>query len=505
MIRRTAVLSLFAALLAGGALAKAPERAPAPEARPAEFRAASGAERLIRDAGLSGATAAFVVRLSDGVILEAVNPDLALPPASVAKAVTAVYALHRLGADHRFGTALAATGPVEDGVLQGDLILVGDGDPELDSADLKAMAEALVAEVGVRHVEGRFLYDAGGPPSATRIDPTQPEFVAYNPSVAGLNLNYNRAFAEWRRLKGGGYEMSVEARADGASPKARTVEVDVVDSVEGRGPFAYDGGAATERWRVARRALGRKGGRWLPVRRPALYAATTFRDLAEAAGLTLPTPRPGRAAPGAQALVLHQSRPLAEIAKSMLKYSTNLTAEALGVAASVRDGATLSEPLGLSASRMSRWSDGYVGPGAGSQVFAFDNHSGLSGGARVTARRLVEFMQTADRWTPEAPLFDLLKPFGHLDKRAPKPAMGAVVRAKTGTLNFVSALSGYIRLDNGETLAFAIISADLDRRSEAALTGGETATGARPWERRARGLQRALLRRWIDLAAAGAG
>jgi D-alanyl-D-alanine carboxypeptidase/D-alanyl-D-alanine-endopeptidase (penicillin-binding protein 4) len=51
-----------------------------------------------------------------------------LPPASVAKALTSLYALDTLGADHRFQTRVMATGSVIGGVLKGDLILVGGGD-----------------------------------------------------------------------------------------------------------------------------------------------------------------------------------------------------------------------------------------------------------------------------------------------------------------------------------------------------------------------------------------
>jgi D-alanyl-D-alanine carboxypeptidase/D-alanyl-D-alanine-endopeptidase (penicillin-binding protein 4) len=134
-----------------------------------------------------------------------------LPPASVAKTFTALYALDRLGADHRFETRLLATGPIRGGRLDGDLILLVGGDPVLDTDDLADMAAALVAQ-GVRQIGGRFLVSGGGLPSVTTIDPSQPIHVGYSPAVSGLVLNYNRVHFEWKRTAGG-YHITMDARA----------------------------------------------------------------------------------------------------------------------------------------------------------------------------------------------------------------------------------------------------------------------------------------------------
>ena len=89
------------------------------------------ADGLIAAAKLGGAVAFVLADARTGEVLDAREPDLALPPASVAKAVTSLYALEKLGAGYRFATRVLATGPLQGGIVQGDIVLAGGGDPTL--------------------------------------------------------------------------------------------------------------------------------------------------------------------------------------------------------------------------------------------------------------------------------------------------------------------------------------------------------------------------------------
>ncbi len=494
---RAALLAFL--LLAAPAAAEPPATAPTPVARPAS--ALPDALTLVAEAEIRGETAWIVVDLETGQPLEGGQADTPLPLASVAKIPTALYALDTLGPDHRFETRLIALGPIESGVLKGDLALQGGGDPETDSESLGLLA-AQAAEAGIKKLEGRFLVDSALYPAVEEIDPTQPEIAAYNPAVGALNLNYNRVFAEWAK-KGDRIEMKIEARAERASPPTEAVRVEVAETAPGPAAFTRIGGVAPEIWRASAQALERPGGRWLPVRRPDLYAGEVFRRLASEEGLSLPAPESGQAPIVSDIAARMESRELADILADMLRYSTNLTAEAVGLAATRAGGATV-DSLAASATAMNAWAAGFAGFPPGDPGFLLVNHSGLSGDSRASVRRLVELLVAADRrgfpalgGGRAANLKGLLPDRPYLDAGSTPPPQEASVRAKTGTLNFVSALAGYIEPAGGRRLAFAIISADMASREAFADEEIETPPGARAWAARARALQRALIRSWI--------
>src|SRR5690606_25138359 len=96
-----------------------------------------------------------------------INADVPLIPASNNKVFTSVWALDVLGPDYRFPTDLLLTGPIRDGVLEGDVVLRGSGDPAFGypayeddpMRPLRVMAQRL-REMGVRSVRGGVVGDA---------------------------------------------------------------------------------------------------------------------------------------------------------------------------------------------------------------------------------------------------------------------------------------------------------------------------------------------------------
>ena len=351
-------------------------------------------------------------------------------------------------------------------------------------------------------MKGRFLVDDTLLPTVERIDDQQPEFAAYNPAVGPLNLNYNRVFAEWRQ-GGGGYRISVEARAENLSPPTDVARVEVVEATTSGGVFDYADGEPTATWSVARWALGGSGARWLPVRRPADYAARVFRDLAAASGVKLPPYEPAAAPVVSSVFARAEGRPLRDMIRDMLRYSTNLTAETLGLAAAhARGGAP--EDLRDSAAVMNAWAAGFANFPPGDPGFHMVNHSGLSEASRASPRRLVEILHAADQrgfaglqGGVASTLRGLLPERRYLDADDKEPPFHATLRAKTGTLNFVSALAGYIDTEPGTRLAFAILCADMPRREQILNKDIERPDGARPWAGRARQLQRDLIQSWV--------
>ncbi len=477
-----------AALLPGMAMAGAPAVSLRPVARSREGGKllVESADALVAEAGLGKAVTGYAVAdLKTGQMLETGAGGTGLPPASVAKAITALYALDTLGGDYRFATRLLATGPVVNGEIKGDLVLAGGGDPTLDTDGLAAMARDLKA-AGVTGVKGRFLIWGGALPYMREIDGEQPDHVGYNPAISGLALNFNRVHFEWKR-KGQGWGVTMDARSEKYRPEVRVARMAVVKR---RAPvYTYRDKGGLDDWTVARGALGNGGSRWLPVRRPDLYCGEVLRYFARAQGIALKEGEVVTILPAGSVMVQRPSAPLREVLGDMLKYSTNLTAEMVGLAATHRrKGAAVS--IKASAAEMSAWARGALGMQGARLV----DHSGLGAASNVSAMDMVRALVAAGR----APLLrPIMKDIhmrddnGRVDKAHP-----IKVQAKTGTLNFVSGLAGYMTAADGTDLAFAVFSADEARRARLSEAQRERPEGGRSYTRRAKQLQQRLIERW---------
>ncbi|MEO0669190.1 MAG: D-alanyl-D-alanine carboxypeptidase/D-alanyl-D-alanine-endopeptidase [Pseudomonadota bacterium] len=472
----------------GHAVAAAPPTASLrPMARGGDHfkKAVADPEAIIAAAQLNGRVVYAVADPRTGKMLEGINSKVGTPPASVAKAVTALYALSALGPTHRFVTRVVATGSVANGVVSGDLVLVGGGDPTLDTNALAALAQAL-KDKGIREVRGDFKVAEGVLPYAKTIDSGQPDHVGYSPAVSGIALNFNRVHFEWKR-SGNGYGVTMDARSDRYRPAVYSSKMQIAD--RNLPVYTYSDGGRTDNWTVSRRALGGGGARWLPVRKPALYAGDVFQTLMRAQGIVLKAPKVVARAPAGTALVAHQSDELRVILRDMLRFSTNLTAEMVGMSATrARTGKVAS--LKASAGEMSRWAASALG----AQGTRLVDHSGLGGDSKMTAEGMVRALVKVHETRGLRPI---LKPFAMRDaKRRVVKNHPIEVHAKTGTLNFVSGLAGYMTARDGSELAFAIFCADEKTRSRISKANRESPQGARSWNRRAKAMQQRLIERW---------
>ncbi len=489
-VTRRALLAGLGSGLGWAALADAPVSSLVPRPRPADFikRTVSPVDALIAQANLSGEIGYVVADARTGLVLEARNPNVGLPPASVAKSITTAYGLAHLGAGHRFSTQVVATGPIKSGKIQGDLILVGGADPVLDTDGLAQLVKTLKAK-GISGVTGAYKVYSDALPYVAEIDPDQPDHLGYNPAISGLNLNHNRVHFEWKR-SGESYSVAMDARSDHFRPAVSMSRMKIVN--RSLPVYTYKASSGVDNWTVAKGALGKGGSRWLPVRRPDLYAAEVFQVLARSQGIQLSKPQVAQKMPSGTVVASQSSVPLGDIARSMLKYSTNLTAEVIGLSASRKRGVSASS-LSASAREMSTW----VQSSLGAKSANFVDHSGLSDASRISAQDMVNALVSLGA---DGDLHRLLKeiPARGPDGKALKSA-AYKVRAKTGTLNFVSALSGYIVAADGTPMVFAIFTADLKQRRAIKRADRERPQGAQGWSRRSRLLQHKLINRWATL------
>lgn len=416
-----------------------------------------GACLLAAPARAETATGYAVLDLRDGTVLAEKNPKRAFIPASVMKVPTALAVLEALGPDHRFSTRLVHTGTVKDGILDGDLALIGGGDPMLDTPALEDMAKALAA-TGVTRITGRFLYDDSALPGRHMIEDRQPPDASYNPGVGGLSLDFNRFKVLW----------------NGGKPTGAEIPLDPL-------PVALDAAPALNEV-------------WLPVREPGRFTARVFQWLAARHGVSVPLPEAGTLAKaaGISELVRHDSPSVAEILRKALFFSNNMAMETLAMAAAQ---AALKHPAPLeSAGAWLNERTKAETPGADWTAFAMPNASGLTDEARMTPRQCAAValrmgkaeiggIATADLLPPL-----LLRPFAAADHRADsRPAL----RAKTGTISYARGLAGTLRTKSGRDVAFCIMTDDQEQRS---------VYDAVPFDQRSDDTVRLPARKWLRAA-----
>ncbi|WNK00996.1 D-alanyl-D-alanine carboxypeptidase [Thalassospiraceae bacterium LMO-JJ14] len=405
---------------------------------------------------------------TSGAVLEAHNADAGFPPASTAKLPTMIAALGILGPTYRFTTQLLARGKLKAGVLSGDLVLAGDGDPLLTAGDLRALAIRM-KDIGITRLDGRFLY-ASAIPVLAEVEPAQPLNAAYNQGLGGLNIEFNRVL--------------LTRNGDAADPPFHTTPPEaltLVPSFAGTGPEQEE----------------------LPVRAPGKLAALMLRRFALAEGIALPDPEAGPPPPGAVSLAQIRSQPLIEIARAGLEYSNNMVAEVAGLAASRALGSG-AETLQSSADTLGIWLEGEVG-GLGKFATALANHSGLSTASRVTPRQMTLILKYALERRFDGWRFDsLLTPSGArntLRGRFRDPDTALRIWAKSGTMRYIKGLAGYLDARSGKRLIFALFVHDpvlRDRlENDPARFGARSRSASTSWRDRSDNFEAALISRWI--------
>lgn len=374
-----------------------------------------------------------MIEVASGKVLAANNARDGFIPASVAKMPAAMVILHRLGGDKRFTTTLATTGSLDKkGTLNGDLILVGGGDPSLLHDDLQQMAKDL-AKAGVKRVNGAFYYDETAIPVLPSIEPRQPDDVPYNPPLGGLAVDFSRFLVRWPQAKDGSFKAPVGSTVP-VSPAS------VVDLPASPAP---------------------SGEKWLPVKEAGPFAAQVFAAYAQQERIALPAPRPAPAGTTAKTvLVSHASEPLSVILKEALYSSNNMALETLALAA------TASKTPAEAGTKINESVQAMLPNVAWSKfTFILPNASGLTDQAQMTpgqcAALAAHAATTSLGGVPFKPLLRgrKLDPF-----MADDPGALPVLRTKTGTIFYARALAGILTPASGKEIAFCLMTDDPEQR-----------------------------------------
>jgi D-alanyl-D-alanine carboxypeptidase/D-alanyl-D-alanine-endopeptidase (penicillin-binding protein 4) len=440
-----------AALLGLLCLSASIHAAPLP---PAVTRAMSSAGVPARDVSI------YVRDAGTNEVVAELGSDTPRSPASVIKVLTTFAALDMLGPAYTWKTRAYAAGRLSNGVLQGDLYLVGGGDPYMSSERWWGFTQNL-REQGIAKITGDVVIDnsyfAAGAGNRSEFD-AQP-FRSYNVLPDALMVNFQSSRFTITALPQRSRPMIVA----NPSPSNLTVRNDL--RLGGGRCQGYESGLSFETPSdpdslVVSGVFPASCGTYSVTRAimtAPSYAYGTFRTFWTQSGGAIDGGMRIAALPrDASLLYEHPSLPLAEIIRLVNKYSNNVMARHLLLTLGAEKfGAPGTIERGRNA--VAAW---LVGRGIHMSGFVLDNGSGLSRAERVTARGLGEMLDVA--WhSPFMPEFASTLPLaatdGTLRNRFKSPGMQGRIRLKTGHLDDVSALAGFVNAASGKTFVVVII------------------------------------------------
>ncbi|HYZ83939.1 MAG TPA: D-alanyl-D-alanine carboxypeptidase/D-alanyl-D-alanine-endopeptidase [Bryobacteraceae bacterium] len=440
--------------------------------------------KAVLDAVLSSqaASSAFygvhVVDLDTGADVYKTNESRFFVPASNTKLYSSAFALGTLGLEHQFKTEVRSTATLVDGVLKGDLRLVGGGDPNLSGRVLPYDPEAepgnplgplewladQVVTAGIRQIEGDIvgddrLYVYEPFPVGWGLGDTVTEYGA---PVSALTVNDNTFEMTFAPGSAAGEPARVTLK-----PAAEYFEIDnqmiTVETGIGFPEVSREPGSRTIRLRgtILRTSAPRTRG--FAVDDPAHYAAFLFRELLERRGVRIEgkiradhrhAGEPHEA-PAGQVFATHTSRPLRLAAQIVNKESQNLHAELMLLAAGTASGGN-----GSRRDAVKKLEAFLTSAGVPPKSYELYDGSGLSRMGLIKPEATIALLRYL--WSKfDHDLVLNMLPVGGRDgtlrNRFESREGAENIRAKTGSLSHVAALSGFALRKKGGVYAFSIM------------------------------------------------
>ena len=381
-----------------------------------------------------------------------------------------------VGWNYQWETRLLAGGPIVDGTLRGDLVVVGSGDPSIGGragSDLSAWIDAL-RMAGIRRIDGRVVGDDNA------VEEPRPQLawawddLGYTSGAifGALNLNENRSIVTIAPgIVGGPATLTVPALFD-----YRQIVNRAVTGARGSTQLIWP------EQRPGETALTIAGS--IPVGaspavvgvaigNPTLHFAQLLRSLLVASGIEvtgggvdIDDVAPVAEWTSATEIYRHRSPPLSEIVHPMLKSSVNVYAEAV-LRLNVAPGVFPTNDAALEgmSKRLAAW-----GIGADDQQIV--DGSGLSRRNTISAEALVLILRRMHAGTNGSPLLaglPIAGVDGSLATRMRRTKTERNVRAKTGTMSNIRTLAGYVKTADGERLAFVVIVNNFEGSGGAAV------------------------------------
>ncbi|HCA27128.1 MAG TPA: D-alanyl-D-alanine carboxypeptidase/D-alanyl-D-alanine-endopeptidase [Betaproteobacteria bacterium] len=388
-----------------------------------------------------------------------------MDPASTMKLLTTAAALEQLGPDFTWKTEAYADGPIKNGVLQGNLYLKGYGDPLLTLERFWMLLRQL-RQAGVRVIRGNLVLDKRyfhvpyRDPATFDDEPYKPYNAAPNALTVNFRVTEFRFLPEPARRT---VRIVADPRPDGVRVINRLrlthgacgawrerLKQRVLPSRHGM-TVLFDGRYAA--------ACGEKSA-YLRLYRNGGYVYSVFKQLWKTLGGVLNGAlREGATPANATWLATANSPPLAVVERSLNKYSNNFMARQLFLTL----GAETAGPPGLlenARQAVRRW---LRRKGLHFPSLVMENGAGLSRTARITPQDLAAVLLAMHR-SPFMPEYISTLPIAAVDGTMKKRLSGTPAAShahiKTGTLDGVKAIAGYVRSRDGGTWSVAFLIND---------------------------------------------
>jgi D-alanyl-D-alanine carboxypeptidase/D-alanyl-D-alanine-endopeptidase (penicillin-binding protein 4) len=420
-------------------------------------------ERVLAQQRIPGTSLSVLVReVGREEPLVSYNSVVPRNPASTMKVLTTYTALEMLGPAYTWRTRAYATGPVRDQVLEGNLVLVGGGDPFMTADRWWGFVNGL-RQAGIERVTGDVIVDNSyfAPQGDDRGAFDNRPFRTYNVLPDALLVNFQTVtFSLFP-------DIATDSLRASVNPSPANLSVDnSVRLVRGACRRGSGGvavtmpeGPAGNRLAVTGRYASGCGPMTFtrPVMRAPEFAYGTFKTFWQESGGKLDGGmRTGAVPPDAKLLYSQDSLSLAEIIRLINKYSSNTMARQLLLTLAAEKAGR----PGTTAGGRRVIVDFLASRGISIPELVLDNGSGLSREERISAAGLADVLLSAWRsqYMPEfASSLPLSATDGTLRKRFRSPEMQGRLRMKTGTLEGVSALAGYVSAASGRTFIAVII------------------------------------------------
>lgn len=450
-----------------------------------EKQLAAVIDGIISDAGMDPAWwGVDVIQVRDGRRIHARYADHSFIPASNIKLYTTAAGLVLLGPEFTYETALYADGDVVDGVLHGDLIVRGSGDPVIgprfaENGDrletFRAWAAAL-RSAGIDSVAGDVvgdddLFDDLPLGSGWMWDD---EVTWYSAELSALSYHDNTIDISLKGMTPGDQAMLSWEPAATSYVRLHNESVTVPGGPAAEGDENYERARASNDIRITSRVpVGQEDTESLSISNATLFFVHVFAETLQAEGIAvggrpvdvddLPTP-PDYEAPGIRTVAVHRSVPLKEIAAAINKPSHNLYAELLlksiGVYAPIdsSDAVPGSAAAGIEASF-----DVFGAAGVDTTRIRLADGSGLSRYNIIAPEMTTALLRYMAVETDDSTRAAFVRSLpiagvdGSLGGRMRSGPAHANARAKTGTMSHASALAGYVTTRAGTELAFSIM------------------------------------------------